>query len=225
MELSILICSLVERKHLFERIYTTLNNQIIMNNLQSRVEILYLIDNREKTTGAKRNELVNKSQGKYIAFVDDDDMVSEDYIIKTINAIQSNPDVCSLEGTIYFAVENPRKFFHSLKYKTWFEKNNMYYRNPNHLNCVKRDIALLVPFKEVNFGEDKDYSMRLLKLLKTESEIKGNIYIYYYSEPLLTRNRQTSKRVRNLTPNSTISPFLRKRINNILINKDNKKND
>lgn len=60
----------------------------------------------------------------------------------------------------------------------------VYYRNPNHLNPVKKELAIQVPYKEINFGEDKDYSERLFPLLKTEVYISGIIYYYLYSQPI-----------------------------------------
>ena len=55
-----------------------------------------------------------------------------------------------------------------------------YYRNPNHLNPVKIEIAKKVMFPEVNFREDYDYSMRMLPHLKTEEYITGPIYTYQF---------------------------------------------
>ena len=74
-----------------------------------------------------------------------------------------------------------RKFIHSIKYKTWFEENYIYYRCPNHLNPVKRELALKVRFLPQDSGEDCDYSKRLLPLLKTETYIEGIIYNYLAS--------------------------------------------
>jgi hypothetical protein len=109
-------------------------------------------------------------------------LVSEDYVKKILEAIESNPDCCGIQGIITFQGQGPRMFIHSLKYKEWFEQNNIYYRCPNHLNPVKREIALQVKFPETNFGEDKDYSTRLFPLLKEERFISGVVYHYLYEK-------------------------------------------
>ena len=55
-----------------------------------------------------------------------------------------------------------------------------YFRNPNHLNPVKRELALNTKFPKLDRFEDKDYSARLLKLLNTEEYIEEPIYHYLF---------------------------------------------
>jgi len=191
-KLSILICSLSSRADKLQRLMTVLQPQV-----NDAVEILIKTDNGEMTIGAKRNLLLEEATGEYIAFVDDDDLVSEDYVKKILEATESKPDCCGIQGIITFQGQSPRMFIHSLKYKEWFEQNNVYYRCPNHLNPVKREIALLVKFPELNFGEDKDYSNRLVTLLKEERFISGVIYHYLYEKagpPNPKKIRQPSRR-------------------------------
>lgn len=183
MKLSILICTIVGRENSLNNLLTILNKQ-----KTESVEILVNKDNRENSVGKKRNELINKSKGEYICFIDDDDIVSEDYINKILNLIEkSNPDVIGLELDYLVNGIKKGKAYHSIKYKSWYEEKNIdipnemkYYRNPNHLNPVKRDIAKKVMFPEINFREDYDYSMRMLPLLKTEEYINDTIYIYQF---------------------------------------------
>lgn len=189
---SILICSIFEREKLLQRLIAELNEQISKHKFHDAIEILIQSDNKEKTTGYKRNDLLSRATGDYIAFIDDDDMVSSDYIEKHLIAIDSNPDVCSLEGIIYTNMKDPKTFIHSLEYSTWFEKNGIYYRNPNHLNCVKRDIALRVKFPNLITQEDRHYSIRLLPYLKTEAIIPCPIYFYYY-DSMKNINQRTRK--------------------------------
>jgi glycosyltransferase involved in cell wall biosynthesis len=77
MLLSILIPTLESRKEEFHRLYEKLSNQIIGNSLADEVEILYLLDNREYSLGFKRNRLIEKAIGRFVAFIDDDDDVSD----------------------------------------------------------------------------------------------------------------------------------------------------
>jgi len=176
-KLSILICSLQSRADKLQRLMNVLQPQ-----LNDDVEVILKSDNGEMKIGTKRNLLLEEAQGDYISFVDDDDLVSEDYVKKIIEAVKTKPDCCGLQGIITFQGQSPRMFIHSLKYKEWFEQNNIYYRCPNHLNPIKRDLALTVKFQEINFGEDKDFSTRLLPLLKEEVFIPGVIYHYLYEK-------------------------------------------
>lgn len=199
-KLSILICSLQERQEKLNRLMEVLKPQI-----NDEVEVIIKSDSRQMSIGTKRNSLLNEAKGEYIAFIDDDDVVSADYVNKILSAIESKPDCCGIQGTITFQGRCPRTFIHSLEYANWFEKDNIYYRCPNHLNPVKRELALKVGFKEVNFGEDRDYSTRLFPLLKTEIMISDSIYYYLFeksgppgekSKMKHKNNRRQNKRLR-----------------------------
>lgn len=171
---SILICSLMNRYIALNELTKELKRQAQDTD---RVEVLIEIDDGQITIGVKRNLLLSKAKGDYIAFVDDDDKVSEDYISKILKAIETKPDCCSLEG-ILIRPGRKYEFYHSIKYDKWFEKEGRYYRHPNHLNAVKRELALQIGFPEMDVGEDFEYSTRLKPLLKTEASIKGILYYY-----------------------------------------------
>ena len=186
--LSILICSLIKRQKQLSQLLSCLNLQVAKN-----VEVLVETDDGRISIGAKRNSLLYAAQGDYVAFVDDDDSVSLNYVSKILNALAMSPDCCSLTGQITHVVTvcvGRRKkhrqrvkqtFVHSIDYDHWFEKNGIYYRCPNHLNAIKRELALRVGFLEKNKDEDRDFSVRLLPLLKTEVKIEGIIYYYLAS--------------------------------------------
>lgn len=176
-KLSILVCSLASRADKLQRLMNALQPQI-----NDDIEIVIKTDSGEIQIGKKRNLLLAEAKGNYVSFVDDDDLVSNDYVKKIIDAISSKPDCCGLQGIITFQGQTPKMFIHSLKYKEWFEQNNIYYRCPNHLNPIKRELALQVKFPETSFGEDRDFSTRLLPLLKEERFIPGVIYHYLYEK-------------------------------------------
>lgn len=175
IKLSILICSIERRKNLLSRLLNELEKQ-----KSDSVEILVDIDNGLKSIGLKRNNLLKKSKGEYVSFIDDDDLVSSSYVDDILKAIENKPDCIGIEGIITVDGKNPRVFIHSLKYKSWFENKGIYYRNPNHLNPVKRQIALKALFPDKNSHEDREYSKRIFPLLKSEEYIKKPIYFYLY---------------------------------------------
>lgn len=179
---SILICTLEERKEQFKRIYTKLQNQIKANKLEDKVEILYFCDNREFSVGHKRNVLLKESKGLYVCFIDDDDNVHDQYIEIIHDKLKNNPDCVSLWGIYTVNHKNPRLFTHSIKYKTYFESNNIFYRPPNHLNPIRRSIAIQFPFPEISYGEDTNWAMQIARsgLIKTEEEIQTPYYFYEY---------------------------------------------
>lgn len=146
------------------------------------VEIV--LDKSSESIGTKRNNLLDKSLGDYVCFIDSDDWVSKDYVKLIMNAIQSSPDCVSLKGVFTTDGENPEIFEHSLKYKSWRTTNNpvKYERTINHLNTVKASIAKQIKFPETNFGEDHHWSMALHKsgMLKTEVYIEEVLYEYRF---------------------------------------------
>lgn len=179
---SILICTLNDRQSSFEYIYNKLKKQIGGAHLQDKIEIIFERDNYEKSIGCKRNMLLEKSRGKYICFVDDDDDVCDNYITMIYNKLLSNADCVSLMGEMTVDGKNKRTFIHSIKYDHYFEDDHVYYRPPNHLNPIKRSIALQEPFPEKYHGEDTEWAMKLVKrgLIKTELSIDVPYYFYNY---------------------------------------------
>ena len=178
--LSVLICTIPSRKNALNCLLKILNNQ----NLED-VEILIEEDDpiNKRTVGEKRNRLLNRSSGKYICFIDDDDIVSMDYISSIKKACRYNPDCVGISGVLVSDTTEPKIFIHSLKFQKWDFVDGYYVRYPNHLNPVKRAIAIKVGFNNLkNKGEDREYSDAIFKILKTEYYIENITYIYNYKE-------------------------------------------
>lgn len=175
--LSILIPTIPRRHEMLTELIQNLNQQIG----NQPVEIIW-DESHCDSVGEKRNHLLSMAKGEYVAFFDDDDVPADHYIYSILSAIQSNPDCCNLNGIITTDGVDPKRFVHSIKYNTWFEQEEVYYRPPNHLNVIKRSIAQQFKFPEINFGEDKDWSMQICNsgLLKTEANIDETLYFYRY---------------------------------------------
>jgi glycosyltransferase involved in cell wall biosynthesis len=174
--LSILIASTRNREHMFNNLMRFLKVQ-----KTSEIEVLASIDNGEKTIGTKRNELLKASVGKYVCLVDDDDMISPYFVNMIVNATKNNSDCIGIKGIITLKNTEPRLFIHTIKCKDWYEDNNVYYRNPNHLNPIKREIALDTMFPDISNQEDRMFSHWIQPKLKTETFIETPLYYYYPS--------------------------------------------
>lgn len=182
VEWTILICTLEERKEKFAALLNELLDQIEKNRLHSKVEVKFFLDNKEHRVGYKRNKLLYQAAGKYVCFIDDDDWVSEDYIAMIHRKLQENKDCVQLKGIITFSGKNKKLFIHSQKYQSYFEKNSIYYRPPNHLNPIKREIVQLFKFPVQNFAEDSDFAMQICEsnLIKSEAAVDKPYYFYRY---------------------------------------------
>lgn len=201
IDLSILVCSVHTRYKTFlpklqDQLYSQYN--ALSDGDQDRVELLLLTDNKKMMLGHKRNKLVELAQGKYIAFVDDDDRIADDYIISLLNATASGADSIVFQAEVSLNGEKPKICYYSKDYKADFNKSDAYYRIPNHICCVKRSVSLKSSFPNVLYGEDAGYGKVLLPHLKTEHKIDKILYYYDYNsettETQAWRYNRTTKR-------------------------------
>jgi glycosyltransferase involved in cell wall biosynthesis len=175
-QLSILICTIPGRESFLERITDILKKQ----TEGKPVEVI--TDGEIGSIGEKRNRLLNMASGRYCAFVDDDDLVSPNYVDLIMPAIQGDYDCCELRGMYYQDGNFLKPFIHSNVYSNYHEDKNAYYRYPNHLNAMKTDIAKQIGFPATSFGEDTDFATRLKNsgLIKTEYPCADILYFYYF---------------------------------------------
>ena len=179
---SILICTLEERTHLFEPLLTKLCTQIERAHLHDMVEVLYFKDNRTYSVGYKRNALLHASTAEYVSYIDDDDDVHEQYVPMIYEKLLKKPDCVQLVGVMTTRGMNPQLFIHTIRNNAYFWANGAYQRPPNHLNPIKRSIAVQFAFPEKNVFEDTDWAMQLCRagLLKIEEPMYVPYYFYNY---------------------------------------------
>ena len=182
MLLSLLIPTLESRSELFEQLYTELNRQIREGGWSTDAEILSEKDSGERSIGEKRNHLIERASGLFVAFIDDDDQVSADYVSRVCETIQRNPgiDCIGIRGVITFRGAHPCQFIHSLQYSDYFSREHVYCRPPYHLNPIRREIAARYRFPDVSYSEDIDWALRIRRdsALKSEAFIDSVIYLY-----------------------------------------------
>ena len=181
IKLSILIRSTHTRSATFlpvfmDRIFAQLEGLEIKD--QNQIEILVLVDNKKMMLGTKRNEMFNIAQGEYVAFADDDDVLEPDYLISLLNATESGADIIVFKVNVTLNGGAPKICTYSKNYDTDFNTDNGYFRLPNHIMCVKKDLAMAVKYLPIVYGEDSDYSRRLKAHLKTEHVIDKVLYNY-----------------------------------------------
>jgi len=173
MKVSVCVASIIERQaYYLKRMLSILEPQ-----LTSDIELVIETDNREMTIGAKQQKLLERAQGDYICYVDEDDIIPGYYIAEILKAIETQPDCVGINGIITLDEKNPYPFFHSIQYDHWYTDNKGHYRTPNHINPVKREIALLSGFKNIT-AADHGYAIGLQPLLKTEVIIEKCMYFY-----------------------------------------------
>lgn len=172
--LSILIISILERFNTLSRLLEILSPQ-----LNNQVELLVLIDNKGLSIGQKRNMLLQKAQGDYVCFIDDDDEVAPTYIELIMKALKANPDCVGFNGQI-IAKNGTRKVEYSLRNRNSLGyRDQVYHCGCGHLQPIRRDIAQAAGFAEISHGEDSDFWNRVKDKLQKEVFIDSVLYNYH----------------------------------------------
>ena len=187
MILSILICSLGSRAVSLNALLEELHRQI--GDTQG-IEVLTNVDERQKSTGRKRQELLESATGKYVIYIDDDDLIEPCYIAELLKACASDCDCFGMVGYITTNGQNKIEWRLSKNYDNVTIKENgwqhVYLRKTNHITGVKREIALKAGFPDKSNAEDKYYSDRVAPLCATEYSIVPCMYHYRFQ----THNKQ-----------------------------------
>ena len=176
IDLSILICSLTERRNIFlDRLLDKLEPQVKDKN----VELLVFSDNAKRSIGQKRNDAIKMANGKYTCFIDDDDLVSDDYVDLILKEIRDwSPDVIVFDALITFDEQRPKLVKYGREFD-YCEKEESYYRHPNHLMVHKKS-NITEWFQDIKTGEDDEWASRMLDRIVTQSRIEKILYYYEY---------------------------------------------
>ncbi len=197
IKFSILMLSIPERIASMTAAVKHLQEQADALGQGKAVEILVLLDNRSKSISEKRNDLLQMARGKYIAFLDDDDAVSKDYMSAILKAIDEN-DVdcisfnqwCSINGEpmdVEFGIGNPHG-------QLWRDEDGFLgdiKRPPYHMCLWRSTIAKSEAFNPVygangQSSEDIDWLLRLYPKIQTEHHIEDALHGYIYSSETTT---------------------------------------
>lgn len=165
--LSILTPSLPERinSHLGP-LWKKLQAQIAAHSLPGEVKHLVFLDNRRRNVGEKRTALLGMARGRFLAFVDDDDDVSDDYVKILVTAIRgptASVDVITFqqraiieghEGICEWRLGHPNQPFRPLAEPSNSAPSPSFLRPPWHSCAWRTDLVRGIPFPPTNDGED-----------------------------------------------------------------------
>jgi glycosyltransferase involved in cell wall biosynthesis len=198
IKFSILMLSIPERIESMTAAVKHLQEQADAVGQGKAVEILVLLDNRSKSISEKRNDLLQMARGKYIAFLDDDDAVSKEYMAKILTAIDTHDGIdcisfnqwCSINGEpmdVEFGIGNPHG-------QLWRDEDGFLgniKRPPYHMCLWRSTIAKSESFNPVygangQSSEDIDWLMRLYPKTQTEHHIDDSLHGYIYSSETTT---------------------------------------
>jgi glycosyltransferase involved in cell wall biosynthesis len=154
------------------------------------IELLYLMDNRRRTVGAKRNALLNAACGDYVSFIDDDDMVAGDYVVRVLDALRRHPDVDVIcfpqratlvqQGVIHecrYSLANKTR-----ELKPTAQPNVFAWTGPPaHTMIWRREVIGTSRFPEIQFSEDVAFVDEVCARAASEAQIEGPpMYLYNF---------------------------------------------
>jgi hypothetical protein len=177
MKLQLLCLTMPTRKDFLARLLSCVQPQITDNQ---QVGLLIRMCDPQYTLGENRDMLRRSSTAEFIAFVDDDDKISENYVSRILPLLDR--DYVGFDLQCYIDGKPLEKLtHHSLQYGGWYENDEAYFRDISHVNPVRRELALLVPMRG-GHGEDQRWAdeMRARGVLKTERYPPGVFYHYYF---------------------------------------------
>jgi hypothetical protein len=131
--------------------------------------------------GTKRNLMVAMAQGRYVQFVDDDDRVADDFIPTLLAATGTGADCIVFQAEVRLNGGPAKLCYYSKDTGADYNTPDAYYRIPNHICCIRRDVSLKSSFPNVLYGEDAGYGKVLLPHLHSEHKIDRVLYYYDYN--------------------------------------------
>lgn len=181
--LSILIPTLTNRAEMLAILLQKLESQIAEYGAHSGIQIVTREDEGQESIGAKRNALLEGAQGRFVIFVDDDDDVSDDYVHQLRRAILDHPDIdcIGMRAIMSRAGKETWSVVYSLRYSRPSSGPRIYFRPPQHITAIRREIALHHKFPDVRFGEDSSWAERIFPELKKEHFIDKVLYHYRFN--------------------------------------------
>lgn len=180
MIFSILVCTVNERAALFAKLHAELLRQA--EPYPGLVEVLYALDGKEISVGAKRQQLIERATGEYVAFIDDDDWIAPDYVDAILDAAVSAPDCIGMRIRVEGMTRKPQTAAASNRYTEWDSNKDGfdYVRTIYHKTPVRREHAIAIGYKDLRFAEDHDYSDRLKASGRLSYEVFVDKELYTY---------------------------------------------
>lgn len=194
MKFSILILSIPERLKKLSELLDILRPQCENN---PDVEILVLTDNRKRSVGSKRSSLLQLAQGEYLAFIDDDDLVSTDYVDVILKTLRDYPDLDVLTFTQIVSFPNGSLTMCKYSVNFQYESGPGWWRGlPAHTMVWKRDLVKDIPFPNKDWQEDLDWCKVASKKVTRELIIEDELYHYRknYDESMAVKEGHKNER-------------------------------
>jgi len=179
--LSVLVATLSSRHDYLARLLDVLLPQA--EKAGGQVEIVALHNDGNWPLRQIRQALLDDARGRWLAFADDDDLVSDDYVPAVLTALADDPDYVAFRHAFYInGQRDPREVRTGIDLGGWHSDTPDYYiRDVTHVNPARTTLARQAGFRQhVDGWEDRGYDWALRPLLKTQAVIDRVLYHYYW---------------------------------------------
>lgn len=153
------------------------------------VELLLLLDNKTRTIGRKRNDLIRLAQGQYIVFVDDDDDVTDDFVDEILEAAKSGADVIVFDIWVTLDGQSGKNCRYGLDL-VYENLDSAYHRKPNGRMACRTDIARRIPYQDISLGEDDRWGEAFAIVARTQHRIEKNLSFYKFDSVLTEAQKE-----------------------------------
>lgn len=178
---SILVPALESRRGLARDLLESLQEQA---DQAGGVEVLVDEDDGSEPTGAKRNRLLQKAMGDYLAFVDDDDWVAPTYVDEILAAAAGKPDVVTFQKLVVRPGGPSTLRVMSFRPRPPGGRRGVTSRPPMHVCAWRRELAQSICFVPIlRYDEDAAWYRPLGESLKEprEEHVSKILYVYRFS--------------------------------------------
>lgn len=180
VKLSILIPSIPERIDQLRLTLNSYNQYIEKYNLTDSIELLSIIDNKKRSIGKKRSDLIAISQGEYVAMSDDDDFFTEKYFELIGPAMELGSDVITYWQ--YARINQEHSFIEfglNLPIQDFVHKG-ITKRPAWHCCTWRKNVVYCIEFADINWGEDHAFAVSANAQAKTETHIPEVCHVYQH---------------------------------------------
>jgi glycosyltransferase involved in cell wall biosynthesis len=180
--LSILTPSIPSRADRAHSLSSDIRAKVAALGAEKLVEHLIFSDNWNRSIGEKRQNLVDLARGQYIAFLDDDDVVRDDYVERMLSLAETGADVLTFRQAVWFQNQNATVEFRLGHPDEAFQAGAIIKRGPWHVCGWKRQLVRGCVFPHVNYGEDYAWAVQARREVATEAHWPHVLHKYVHDE-------------------------------------------
>lgn len=177
---------------------STDNTEDEIKKIDKKNEIKYFYQKNSGVSYA-RNQGLKKSVGKYIWFIDGDDLITENAIINILNCISEEKTIDIIQS-YYMILENEKLKKNTDKIGIKLNDGN-YNSLGLYSNVIRRDFLLNTKIESNNklkYTEDMDLMLELLTRANNIYQLNQPIYIYCKGRSESATSKISLKRIQDL---------------------------